>query len=81
MGNPEEPGYTEIDAIVDAGATLAVVPRELADKFGLEVTGEATVQTGAGVLKLPRSRAWVEVEGKSEVIPILISDVIDRVLI
>jgi len=81
LGSPLKAGFMEAEAVVDTGATLTVIPSRLAEELGLEPTGEAVVNTGAGLPKLPRSRAWVEVEGKSEVIPVLVSDVIDRVLI
>jgi predicted aspartyl protease len=47
----------------------------------LKTTGSNIVETGAGKIKLDRSRAWLELEGKSEIIPVLISDTIDKVLI
>ena len=81
VGNPSKAEIVELDAIIDTEATLTIIPRRLAEQLVLEVTGESTVNTGAGILKLPRSRAWIEIEGKSEIIPVLVSDLIDRVLI
>lgn len=68
-------------AIVDTGATLTVIPEETANELGLTVTGESGVRTGAGVIKLKRGRAIVEIEGKETVQDVLISDIIDKVLI
>jgi predicted aspartyl protease len=47
----------------------------------LKTTGSNIVETGVGKIKLDRSRAWLELEGKNEMIPVLISDTIDKVLI
>jgi predicted aspartyl protease len=71
----------ETQGIVDTKATLTVIPRKIASELGLKTTGSNIVETEAGKIKLARSRAWLELEGKSEIIPVLISDTIDKVLI
>lgn len=71
----------EVDALVDTGATLMIIPRKLAMDLKLKATGRSVVETGAGRSELERSRVWIELEGRSEVVPVLISDVIDKVLI
>lgn len=71
----------DVNALVDTGTTLTVIPRKLAEKLNLEVTGRTVVETGAGRLELDRSRVWIEIMGKSEIVPVLISDIIDKVLI
>jgi len=71
----------EIQGIVDTGATLTVLPRKIASELGLKIKGSNIVETGSGKIKLDRSRAWLEIEGKSEIMPVLISDNIDKVLI
>lgn len=81
IGTEDRRKIVETKALVDTGATLTVVPRELASRLGLLATGKARVETGAGVIELERSRAWVEIEGRGEVVPVLISDIIDKVLI
>jgi predicted aspartyl protease len=45
------------------------------------VTGRSRVGTGAGVIEVDRSRALIEIGSRSEVVPVLISDIIDKVLI
>jgi clan AA aspartic protease len=72
---------TEVRALVDTGATLTIIPRSLAIDLGLRVTGKSRVETGAGVIELDRSRAYIEIMGRGDIIPVLISDVIDKVLI
>jgi predicted aspartyl protease len=71
----------ETQGIVDIAATLTVIPRKIASELGLKTIGSNIVETGVGKIKLDRSRAWLELEEKSEIIPVLISDTIDKVLI
>jgi len=66
---------------VDTGATLTVIPRSVAEQLGLKVTGKSRVETGAGIIEVERSRAYIEIMGKSEIVPVLISDIIDKILI
>jgi len=81
IGDMNRERVVDINAIVDTSATLTVIPRKLAEKLNLRVTGRTTVETGAGKLELDRSRIWIEIIGKSEIVPVLISDATDKVLI
>jgi len=81
IGNVDGKKVVEVDALVDTGATLTVVPRRLAEELGLRATGKATVATASGVVELEKTRIWVELEGKGEVVPALVSDVSYLVLI
>ncbi len=81
ISNIDRTRSVEVEALVDTGATLSVVPRRIADELGLEITGKTVVETGAGRILLDRSRAWIEIMGRSEIVPVLVSDSIDRVLI
>ena len=81
IGDEARRRIVEVEALVDTGATLTVIPRRLAEKLGLGVTGKTVVETGAGRLTLDRTRIWIEIEGRGEIVPALISDVIDKVLI
>jgi aspartyl protease family protein len=81
IGDPDKKRVVEVDALVDTGATLTVIPRRLADKLGLKVTGKATALTAGGKVEIERTRIWIELEGKEEVVPAAISDIIDKVLI
>jgi len=72
---------TEVRALVDTGATLTIIPRSLAIDLGLRVTGKSRAETDAGVIELDRSRAYIEIMGRGDIIPVLISDIIDKVLI
>jgi clan AA aspartic protease len=79
--NLENMKSKKIDAIVDTGATLTVIPEDTAKELGLNVMGESGVRTGAGVIKLKKGRAIVEINGKETAQDVLISDIIDKVLI
>jgi predicted aspartyl protease len=39
------------------------------------------VETGAGVMEVDRSRAYIEIMGKADIVPVIVSDIIDKVLI
>jgi predicted aspartyl protease len=71
----------ETRALVDTDATLTVIPESMARELGLKVTGRSKVETGMGVIELNRSRAYVEIMGRSDIVPVLISNIIDKVLI
>jgi len=81
LGDPAGTKIIEVDALVDTGATLTVIPRRLANELNLSVTGKTLVETGAGRLELDRSRAWIEILGRGDIIPVLVSDIIDKVSI
>jgi clan AA aspartic protease len=81
IGSEDCSKITEVRALVDTGATLTIIPRSLAIDLGLRVTGKSRVETGAGVIELDRSRAYIEIMGRGDIIPVLISDIIDKVLI
>jgi clan AA aspartic protease len=81
IGNEDRSRIIETRALVDVGATLTVVPRSITNELGLRVTAKSRLMTGAGVIEVDRSRAFIELEGRSEIVPVVISDVIDKVLI
>jgi predicted aspartyl protease len=81
ISNAERPELTEelTDVLIDTGASWTVVPRELARRLELRGFGEATGRAATGVQTLEQSYAHIEIEGKSGVSPILISDTLDIV--
>ncbi|MCF8884330.1 MAG: aspartyl protease family protein [Aigarchaeota archaeon] len=81
VGPPSRERLVEVEGLVDTGATLTVIPRKVSNEIGLEIVGKTVIETGAGRLELDRSRAWIEIEGRGDVIPVLVSDVIDKLLI
>jgi aspartyl protease family protein len=69
------------DALVDTGATWTTIPRKLADELQLPSIGEVTGRTAGGIQTLDQSYCYFELQGKSGVGPLLISDMVDIVLI
>ena len=82
ISNPSDPALVStVEALVDTGATLTVVPRSLADQLHLRVTGQRTVRTATGNIEMDRSAAILQIDGKSELNPIVIIDTLDRALV
>jgi len=81
IGNPEITKVLEVEALVDTGATLTVIPRKIAESLEIPIVGKNIVETAAGKIEIDRGRAWIEIMGKGEIVPVLISDVIEKVLI
>jgi aspartyl protease family protein len=82
ISNPDETGReSTVEGLVDTGATFTVIPRRLASDLRLPVIGQRRVRTAAGEVMLDRARAIVQIDGQSEINPVLISDTLDRVLI
>lgn len=69
------------EALVDTGATWSTLPRRLADELSLDVVGQMRVRTAAGPQDLDQSYAYLELQGKSMVTPVLVSDTYPGVLI
>ena len=59
----------EVEALVDSGATLTVIPRRLALELGLRAIGVVPVATAGWVVRLERTRVWIMLEGREEVVP------------
>ena len=82
IANPNSPALVStVEALVDTGATLTVIPRSLADQLDLPVTGKRTVRTATGNIEMDRSAAILQIDGKSELNPIVIIDTLDRALV
>jgi len=81
IGSEDASKIIDTRALVDTGATLTVIPRQIASQLGLRPKGRSRVETGAGIIELERSRAYIEIMGKSEVVPVIISDIVDKILI
>jgi clan AA aspartic protease len=69
------------DALVDTGATFTTVPRSLADQLGLEVLGRHQTRTANGTIQVDRSWAYIEIQGRDNMVPIWISDTYPDVLV
>lgn len=83
ISNPFDPDReVEVpDAMVDTGATITTIPRDIANQLGLTSRGQVRVRTASGVEMVDRSVAWVEIQGKDGFTPISISDSYPGILI
>jgi len=81
LKNPLTGRSVSVKALVDTGATLAVVPRRVADELELPVIGKSLVQTAKGVTELEACFGVVEIMGEETPARILVSDEVNTVLI
>ncbi len=82
ISNPGDAGKkSTVEAMVDTGATFTVVPKRLAVELDLPITGKGKVRTATGEVVLQRARALIQIDGKSEINPVFLSDTLDRVLV
>ena len=81
VSDSEKNKSADVQAMVDTGAMLTVLPKKLADELGIKAIIEESVATGAGPVKVRKARAWIKVNGKEELFRVWISDIIDKVLL
>ena len=68
-------------ALVDTGATWTVLPADLARELRLRVVGQTTLRTATGPQALDQSYVFIELQGKSMVTPVVISDTYPGVIV
>ena len=71
----------KVKGLIDTGATLTVLPKNLADKIGIKATEYVEVESGGGRIKLKKGNAFIKMKGKEEITPVLVSEIIDKVLV
>ena len=81
LTNPATGAVAEERGLVDTGATLTVLPRKVAASLGLMPKAKSRAMSAGGLIMIELSDAVVEIGGKSGIVRVAISDVIDRVLI
>jgi aspartyl protease family protein len=82
LSNIQQTKSIKINALVDTGATLSVIPEEISKELNLSKTGEKVkVLTVKGIEELELAHASIEIMGKKRIMPVLISKQIDKVLI
>jgi len=69
------------DALVDTGATWTTVPRDIADRLGLQVVDQVQADTAAGEISVDHSFALIQYDGKQSVSDVLINDHLSEVLV
>ncbi len=68
-------------APVDTEATFTTIPEATARKLRLKSTGKRRVSTAARSQLLDQSYAYIEINGRNTVTPLLISRTLDKILI
>ncbi|MBI2142808.1 aspartyl protease family protein [Candidatus Woesearchaeota archaeon] len=81
ISNLEGSKSAKVQAMVDTGAHLTVVPSKLAAELGIKPFSEDNVATGAGLANVKTGAAWIKIKGKAGVFNVWVSQVIDRVLL
>lgn len=82
IGDIEGRKTIRVKALVDTGATFTIIPRNIARKLDLRLTGEKVrVSTAKGYDELDLTHALIEINGRRRILPVLVSRYIDRVLI
>jgi clan AA aspartic protease len=69
------------DALVDTGATWTTLPRDIADRLGLQVVDQVLADTAAGEISVDHSFALIQYDGKQSVSDVLINDHLREVLV
>jgi clan AA aspartic protease len=81
ISDSERKHTEKVKALVDTGATLTVLPKKLADKLRIKAVTEVEVESGGGKIRLKRGVARIKIEDKEEITPVLVSEIIDKVLL
>ena len=81
ISNLEGSKSAKVQAMVDTGAHLTVVPSKLAAELGIKPLSEDKVTTGAGPTTVSTGEARIKLKGKAGVFNVWVSDVVDRVLL
>ena len=81
VSNLERTKSKKVKALVDTGASLAVLPEGLANELEIKPLREEKVMTGAGLVKVKRGEARIKLLGKEAPFDVWISDFIDKVLL
>jgi predicted aspartyl protease len=78
--NGNEPVIIE-DAVVDTGSIHTVLTREIATRLALPKMTSMDVWTAAGAARLESSYAFVELQGRSMMLPLLVNDIIPQTIV
>jgi clan AA aspartic protease len=81
VSNLERTRLKKVNALVDMGASLTVLPKKLAEELEIKPLSTDEVSTGGGMIKVERGRALIRLKNKEDVFPVWISSVIDKVLL
>jgi clan AA aspartic protease len=79
--NPFTGKSASVKALVDTGATDAVIPKKIAEELQLPTTGKSVVLTAKGPVELDECVGVMEIAGRRRAVPMLISSEMDFALI
>ncbi len=68
--NPETGASIEERALVDTGATMTILPKQLAEQLGLKPTERRKVLTAKGYADMEKSHAEIEIQGKKDIMSV-----------
>lgn len=81
IGDPRRTKVTQSKMLVDTGATHTIMTPSLAKELSLQILGESDVTLADGRrLKAGVSLAYVEIDGRSEIVRVRIFDVDEPVI-
>jgi len=81
VSNPERTKSKKVKALVDTGASLTVLPEEIAKELEIKPLREEKVMTGAGLVKVKRGEARIKLLDKEAPFNVWISNFIDKILL
>lgn len=67
--------------MVDTGSTDTAIPKSIVEELGLRVIGKRSVKTAKGDAEVERSYCLLRIEDEEGVVPVVVSDTLDMVLI
>ena len=75
LGPLDRSRWTEVDVVVDTGATLTKIPPSLAKELGLVPEGTVTVRLGNGhLIERVVASAVIRCEGRERTIPVSVGE-------
>ncbi|MEM3028425.1 MAG: retroviral-like aspartic protease family protein [Candidatus Bathyarchaeia archaeon] len=82
IGNLERKHFIEAKALVDTGAKFTVLSEKIAKELNLPLEGEKEkVSTAKGYDERELTHALIEINGKRRIMPVLVSEQIERILL
>jgi len=76
VSNPSNPAkHTELERLVDTGATFTLIPRGIFEEIGVEVDARFRLKVADGrFIERDAGTVWIEVEGKGYRVPVVVGD-------
>lgn len=72
VGNPSASRWERVEALVDTGATLTMIPRAVWDSLGLQANGSRAFKLADGRrVELPVATALIRIDGEEQANPVV----------